>query len=40
MSQLSANRGVMIGLTKLFCKMKCCTETFINYIPNNVEFYN
>lgn len=39
MSQLSANRGVMIGLTKLFCKIKCCRETFINCITNNVEFY-
>jgi len=39
MSQLSANRGVMIGFTKLFCKIKHCTETFINCITNNVEFY-
>jgi hypothetical protein len=32
MSQLSANRGVMIGLTKLFCKIKSCTETSINVL--------
>jgi len=39
MSQHSANRGVMIGLTKLFWKIKCCTQTFIDCITNNVEFY-
>jgi len=39
MSQHSANRGVIIGLTKLFCKIKCCTQTVINGISNNVEFY-